>query len=869
MADSFKRIGAVFETAKEMTIEAASSASAALAESGTYRPRDIKKCLNSKHENDKLNGMKAIALLMSSGEDVTEYFPEVVKNSSAQTLEVRKLVYIYLLRNAEKESDLALLSINAIQKSLSDQNPQIRAMAIKVLSGIKVPSIAPIILISIRKCIVDLSSVVRRAAAVAIAKAYELDSSHLETLVGYLTTLLADKSFYVIGTAVQTFEKVCPDRLDMLHANYRRYCSMLADIDEWGQVSVINTLVRYVRVYVSKGKMVKRAKDTFYSDDEEEEEQQQEADGNQQHQLQQAAVEDFVIDPDLELLLAAAKPLLQSRNSAVVISVVNLFSSLVPEADLSFLGPPLVRLLSTPPELQYVILTNIVVLALQNRDLFGPYLKYFYVFPSDTSQIAKLKIEVLTLSCSEDTVGIVLSELQYYATSLDKDLVAEAVRAIGRCAQVSKKFASKCLRWLLKQIHSTDAVLVGESLTVIRYIIQMDPLQNVKAVAKLANSLDGATVGLARASIIWLVGEFAGVARNIAPDVLRKCAKTFTGEEEITRLQIVLLAAKLYSYFLEDRGDFDHQQRDADLQEENEQLRPTVERTPDTMDLLFDYIMLLARYDTSYDLRDRARLYKSILSSPGANAGPIAKLILQAPKPSPHAPSPSEGRERFEIGTTSAILGLSVQGYRPLPDWSLQTPDSSIRDDVPDQVEQPPITTIVISEKPSKRSSQKIKIAKKKQTRDGLASERKKKKKKAVKVSEPSEARPVKVAKEEPKPEKKDYHTTLDEFFGQPAAPGQEPEIDDELLRDESSSSEEEVVIEVEEEVTDDDDDDDDAESDDEDDDSDEDDDDSDEDDENESSEEIGDESSEADSDNESESQSSEDESPSTKRLLS
>lgn len=297
-----------------------------------------------------------ILQLMSKGEDVTEYFPEIVKNSAAQTLEIRKLVYIYLLRYAERESDLALLSINAIQKSLGDQNPQIRAMAIKVLSGIKVPSIAPIVLLAIRKSIVDLSAVVRRAAAVAIGKAYELDKSNLEVLVGYLATLLADKSYYVVGSAVQTFVRVCPDRLEMFHVHYRRYCTMLADIEEWGLVCLLDVMTRYVRVYVPKGSMVRKPKDTFYSDDD--------GSGDDQPAL---AEEEFVIDPDLERLLAAAKPLLQSRNSAVVMAVVNLFNSLVPEADLSFLGPPLVRLLAQPSEIQYVVMTNIVVLALTSQ----------------------------------------------------------------------------------------------------------------------------------------------------------------------------------------------------------------------------------------------------------------------------------------------------------------------------------------------------------------------------------------------------------------------------------------------------------------------------------------------------------------------
>lgn len=51
---------------------------------------------------------------------------------------------------------------------------------------------------------------------------------------------------------------------------------------------------------------------------------------------------------------------------------------------------------------------------------------------------------------------------------------------------------------------------------------------------------------MARASILWLIGEYSDQVPKIAPDVLRKMAKNFVSEEDIVKLQIVNLAAKLY-----------------------------------------------------------------------------------------------------------------------------------------------------------------------------------------------------------------------------------------------------------------------------------------------------------------------------------
>lgn len=51
---------------------------------------------------------------------------------------------------------------------------------------------------------------------------------------------------------------------------------------------------------------------------------------------------------------------------------------------------------------------------------------------------------------------------------------------------------------------------------------------------------------MARASILWLTGEYCEHVPKISPDLLRKVAKTFTNEEDIVKMQAVNLASKLY-----------------------------------------------------------------------------------------------------------------------------------------------------------------------------------------------------------------------------------------------------------------------------------------------------------------------------------
>ena len=103
-------------------------------------------------------------------------------------------MYIYLLRYAEAEPDLALLSINTFQRDLADGSPLIRAMALRVLSGIRVPMIGSLVVLAIKKCAADVSPYVRKAAALAIPKCFECASLPLIPCQYQLTRTLADST---------------------------------------------------------------------------------------------------------------------------------------------------------------------------------------------------------------------------------------------------------------------------------------------------------------------------------------------------------------------------------------------------------------------------------------------------------------------------------------------------------------------------------------------------------------------------------------------------------------------------------------------------------------------------------------------------
>lgn len=654
------------------------------------------------------------------------YFTPVIKNIASPSLEVKKLVYTYLLAHAEAEPQNALMSINTIVRSLSDTNPQLRALALRVMSGIRVPEVSQIVSLYIKRSVGDMSPFVRRAAALAIPKCYRLDPAQLPELLGYLDTLLGDRQYYVCAAAVIAFNDICPDRIDMIHEHYRGLVRKLVDMDEWGQLAMLKLMTIYGRrCFPRRTRKVKKKLDTstatatdttkgFYDDDE--------LPASSEYG-EETTEEEIVIDPDLSLLLRALQPLLNSRNSAVILATARTYLYLAPPPPqsnyITSAIPPLIALLRGPVSERAITLTNLVQMCLAYPTPFLPYYTHFLISHDDAPETRRLKLEILTLlfpHAASALRSLILAELAHFSRAADPMLVRDAVRALGRCAQASSgssdsDTSAKCLRLLLAQLTSPHAALVAESLEVIRHLIQRAPAAQRATVTQLAKNLDTLTAAKARASIVWLVGEFAGGEDNIAADVLRILVKGFAEEDESVKMQIVLLGAKVYLYWLNaqpkeaqealrkevasestpvvphvaDEGGWGSEAAESELEQKQSN---TNDAKAEPIPRLWDYILLLARYDTSYDLRDRARLYKTLLSHPSETA--LASLLLLAPKPVPHVPSPGENKAGFSLASASLVLGSDaglgsqgVRGYEPVPDWVREgdEPDARLRDE--------------------------------------------------------------------------------------------------------------------------------------------------------------------------------------------
>ncbi|XP_045775482.1 AP-3 complex subunit beta-2 isoform X2 [Maniola jurtina] len=600
---------------------------------------DLKLMLDGSKDSLKLEAMKRIIGVIAKGRNASDLFPAVVKNVVSKNIEVKKLVYVYLVRYAEEQQDLALLSISTFQRALKDPNQLIRASALRVLSSIRVPMIVPIVMLAIRDSASDMSPYVRKTAAHAIPKLYSLDPDQKEELVAVIDKLLSDKAPLVVGSAAMAFNEVCGDRMSLIHRSYRKLCALLADVDEWGQLTLLNVLTVYAKTCFPDPNTDNYSSDSdkpFYDSD---------SDGSDKRASSSPTVE-----PDLRLLLRAAKPLLQSRNAGVVMAVAQLFFHCGPAQELPPVAKALVRLLRAPVEVQSVVLNTIASITVSRRSLFEPFLKSFFVRNSDATHLKLLKLEILTNLATEASAAVVLREYQTYVTSSDKAFVAATIQAIGRLAVAIHTETETCLNGLLHLLSSKDEWVVCEAVVVVKRVVGGGASSAQAAVSRAAKLLrSDRLAGNARAAAVWLVAEH-GAKHPRAAAILAHMAANFAEQDELVKLQLLSLAVKLSI------------------------------TQPDTVPLC-KYVLSLARYDASYDVRDRARMLRRFIDPQQSGLlSQYAAQIFCPDKPKPTIQSNFKDRDQFTVGSLSQYIGSAAAGYRPLPQAPREAVGASLRE---------------------------------------------------------------------------------------------------------------------------------------------------------------------------------------------
>ncbi|KAF7421108.1 beta-adaptin [Pleurotus ostreatus] len=532
--------------------------------------------LNSEYREKRKDAIKRVIASMTVGKDVSGLFPDVLKNMQTDDLEQKKLVYLYLMNYAKTQPELVILAVNTFVKDTDDPNPLVRALAIRTMGCLRAEKIIDYLCDPLQKCLRDENPYVRKTAALCVAKLYDL-KPELVIENGFLEQLhemIADANPMVVANTVTALSDIHaaavaqPSSSTSEQAVFTITSSILSKLlialnecSEWGRVAILNALARY------------EAQD----------------------------------DKESEHICERVVPQFQHVNGSVVLAAVKVIMihmrgvrrEELTKQLIRKMAPPLVTLLSSPPEVQWVALRNINLLLQKRSDLLTNEMRVFFCKYNDPLYVKVEKLDIMVRLANENNVDPLLSELKEYSSEVDVDFVRKSIKAIGQTAVKIDAAAERCVNVLLELIATRVSYVVQEAVVVMKDIFRKYPSTYEGVIPILCSNLDELDEPEAKASLIWIIGEYANKIDN-ADELLGIFVDTFTEESYPVQLQTLTAVVKLFL------------------------------TKPDSSQGIVQRILDTATKDCdSPDVRDRAYIYWRLLSTdPGA-----AKAVVLAHRP--------------------------------------------------------------------------------------------------------------------------------------------------------------------------------------------------------------------------------------------
>ncbi|KAL7150383.1 hypothetical protein ABFS83_05G108400 [Erythranthe nasuta] len=474
---------------------------------------ELKEELNSQYKDKRKDAVKKVIAAMTVGKDVSSLFTDVVNCMQTENLELKKLVYLYLINYAKSQPDLAILAVNTFVKDSQDPNPLIRALAVRTMGCIRVDKITEYLCDPLQRCLKDDDPYVRKTAAICVAKLYDINAELVEDrgFLDALKDLISDNNPMVVANAVAALAEIQENSsrpiFEITNHTLTKLLTALNECTEWGQVFILDALSKY------------KAADAR----------------------------------EAENIVERVTPRLQHANCAVVLSAVKMIllqMELITSTDVvrnlcKKMAPPLVTLLSAEPEIQYVALRNINLIVQKRPTILAHEIKVFFCKYNDPIYVKMEKLEIMIKLASDRNIDQVLLEFKEYATEVDVDFVRKAVRAIGRCAIKLERAAERCISVLLELIKIKVNYVVQEAIIVIKDIFRRYPNTYESIIATLCESLDTLDEPEAKASMIWIIGEYAERIDN-ADELLESFLETFPEEPPQVQLQLLTATVKLF-----------------------------------------------------------------------------------------------------------------------------------------------------------------------------------------------------------------------------------------------------------------------------------------------------------------------------------
>ncbi|KAL0407771.1 UNVERIFIED_CONTAM: Beta-adaptin-like protein A [Sesamum radiatum] len=468
-------------------------------------------------DDTKRELFKKVISYMTIGIDVSSVFSEMVMCSATSDIVLKKMCYLYVGNYAKHNPDLALLTINFLQRDCKDEDPMIRGLALRSLCSLGVANLVEYLVGPLGNGLKDGNSYVRMVAAVGVLKLYHISAStcvdaDFPALLKHL--MLKDKDAQVVANCLTSLQEIwtleaskseeaAREREALLSKPVIYYfLNRIKEFNEWAQCIVLELVSKYV-----------------------------------------PSDSDEIFD-----IMNLLEDRLQHANGAVVLASIKVFLHMtlsmtdVHQQVYERIKAPLLTLVSSgSPEQSYAVLSHLHLLVMRAPFIFSSDYKHFYCQYNEPFYVKKLKLEMLTAVANESNTYEIVTELCEYVANVDIPMARESIRAVGKIA-LQQYDVNAIVDRLLQFLEMEKEHVTAETLVLVKDLLRKYPQWSHDCIAVVGNiSSKNVQEPKAKAALIWMLGEYAQDMQD-SPYILENLIENWD-EEHSAEVRLHLLTA--------------------------------------------------------------------------------------------------------------------------------------------------------------------------------------------------------------------------------------------------------------------------------------------------------------------------------------
>ncbi|CAA7402731.1 unnamed protein product [Spirodela intermedia] len=466
---------------------------------------------------------KKVISHMTVGVDVSSLFSEMVMCSATSDIVLKKMCYLYVGNYAKGNPDLALLTINFLQRDCRDEDPMIRGLALRSLCSLRVTNLVEYLVGPLGSGLKDPNAYVRTVAAMGVLKLYHISASacvdaDFPSMLKRL--MLNDPDSQVVANCLSSLQEIWSAEANTSEEAAREREALLSkplvyhllnrikEFNEWAQCLILDLISNYIP-----------------SDNDE------------------------IFD-----IMNLLEDRLQHANGAVVLGTIKVFLHLtlsmadVHQQVYERIKAPLLTLMSSgSPEQSYAVLSHLHLLVMRAPVLFSSDYKHFYCQYSEPSYVKKLKLEMLTAIANESNTYEIVTELCEYAANVDVSIAREAIRAVGKIA-LQQYDVNAIVDRLLQFLEMEKDYVTAETLVLVKDLLRKYPQWSHDCIAVVGNiSSKNVQEPKAKSALIWMLGEYSQDMPE-APYILENLIDNWD-DEHSSEVRLHLLTAVMKCFF--------------------------------------------------------------------------------------------------------------------------------------------------------------------------------------------------------------------------------------------------------------------------------------------------------------------------------